>query len=104
MSLFRLRAAFALAVLLLASGCASLGPAQRAAGAQVAIDARATAIDCNAADACAQAHTYADAAHALGARAQVLPQDLSHQEINAQLGLDNAYTRQVEAFLRDISR
>ena len=55
MSLFRLRAAFALAVLLLASGCASLGPAQRAAGAQVAIDARATAIDCNAADACAQA-------------------------------------------------
>jgi hypothetical protein len=40
----------------------------------------------------------------LGARAQVLPQDLSHQEINAQLGLDNAYTRQVEAFLRDISR
>ena len=38
------------------------------------------------------------------ARAQVLPQDLSHQEINAQLGLDNAYTRQVEAFLRDISR
>lgn len=56
------------------------------------------------ADACAQAHAYADAAHALGARAQVLPQDLSHQEINAQLGLDNAYTRQVEAFLRDISR
>ncbi|HMT37842.1 MAG TPA: phospholipase D family protein [Thermomonas sp.] len=55
MSLFRLRAAFALAVLLLASGCASLGPAQRAAGARVAIDARATAIDCNAADACAQA-------------------------------------------------
>lgn len=55
MSLFRLRAALAVAVLLLASGCASLGPAQRAAGAQVAIDARATAIDCNAADACAQA-------------------------------------------------
>ena len=55
MSLFRLRAAFALAVLLLASGCASLGPAQRAAGARVAIDARATAIDCHAADACAQA-------------------------------------------------
>ena len=55
MSLLRLRAAFALAVLLLASGCASLGPAQRAAGARVAIDARATAIDCRAADACAQA-------------------------------------------------
>ncbi|MBN8264261.1 MAG: phospholipase D family protein [Xanthomonadales bacterium] len=55
MSLFRLRAALAVAVLSLASGCASLGPAQRAAGAQVAIDARATAIDCNAADACAQA-------------------------------------------------
>ena len=55
MSLFRLRAALAVAVLLLVSGCASLGPAQRAAGAQVAIDARATAIDCNAADACAQA-------------------------------------------------
>ena len=55
MSLFRLRAALAVAVLLLVSGCASLGPAQRAAGAQVAIDARATAIDCNAVDACAQA-------------------------------------------------
>ena len=41
---------------------------------------------------------------ALGARAQVLPQDLSHQEINTQLGLDNAYTRQGEAVLRDISR
>lgn len=55
MSVLRLRIAFALAVLLLASGCASLGPAQRAAGAQVAIDARATTIDCTAADACAQA-------------------------------------------------
>lgn len=55
MSVFRLRAALALGVLLLASGCASLGPAQRAAGAQVAIDARATTIDCAAADACAQA-------------------------------------------------
>ena len=54
MSVFRPRTALALAVLLLASGCASLGPAQRARGAQVAIEARTTQVDCAAADACAQ--------------------------------------------------
>ena len=31
--------------------------------------------------------------------AEVLPQDLSHGEINAQLGLESPYTRAVEAFM-----
>ena len=34
-----------------------------------------------------------------GGRAEVLPQDLDHGEINAQLGLDSDYTRAVEAFM-----
>ncbi len=35
----------------------------------------------------------------LGGRAEVLPQDLDHGEINAQLGLDSDYTRAVETFM-----
>lgn len=49
-----MREALAVVALLLASGCASLGPAARARGAQVAIDARQTRVECTAADACAQ--------------------------------------------------
>lgn len=41
------------------------------------------------------------AAHvqALGGRAEVLPRDLAHGEINADLGLESSYTRAVEAFM-----
>jgi arylformamidase len=39
----------------------------------------------------------------LGVRAQVLPQDLSHGEINEQLGASGRYTQAVEEFLASLS-
>ena len=51
------------------------------------------------ADACPQAHGFERKAASLGVRATVLPQDLSHREINQNLGLDSGYTRAVEAFM-----
>lgn len=48
---------------------------------------------------CHQAEALARHVHSLGGRAEVLPQDLSHSEINAQLGLESPYTRAVEAFM-----
>ena len=48
---------------------------------------------------CHQADALARHVHGLGGRAEVLPQDLSHGEINAQLGLESPYTRAVEAFM-----
>ncbi|HRH27813.1 MAG TPA: alpha/beta hydrolase [Aquabacterium sp.] len=50
-------------------------------------------------DACRQADRYRDKAASLGTRASVLPQDLSHSEINARLGMPGAYTRSVEQFM-----
>lgn len=55
-------------------------------------------------DSCPAAKGFADAAHALGVRAQVLPQARSHGEINADLGLPGAYTAAVDAFLDDLPR
>jgi acetyl esterase/lipase len=46
-----------------------------------------------------QARQFAERAGSLGIRAQVLSQDLSHGEINSQLGLPGAYTAAVENFL-----
>ena len=51
------------------------------------------------ADACPQAQRFVARATALGTRAQVLEQPLSHGDINATLGQDEAYTRAVEAVL-----
>jgi acetyl esterase/lipase len=48
---------------------------------------------------CPAAREFAESAHALGVRAQVLPQARSHGEINADLGLPGAYTDAVDAFL-----
>lgn len=48
---------------------------------------------------CLQAEAMARHVHALGGRASVLPQALSHGEINGELGLDSDYTRAVEAFM-----
>lgn len=48
---------------------------------------------------CHQAEALARHVHSMGGRAEVLPQDLSHGEINAQLGLESPYTRAVEAFM-----
>ena len=50
-------------------------------------------------EACPQAEGYAAKAKHLGVRAEVLPQDLSHRQINDELGLPGAYTEAVESFL-----
>lgn len=54
------------------------------------------------ADSCAQARAYAARAQSLGVRASVLPQPLSHAEINRRLGLEGAYTEAVERFFASL--
>jgi len=54
-------------------------------------------------ESCGQARDFAAQATRLGVRAQVLPQDLSHGEINEQLGLPGNYTQAVEGFLGSLS-
>jgi arylformamidase len=54
-------------------------------------------------DSCPQAEQYRDKARSLGSRATVLPQPLSHSEVNDRLGLPGAYTQAVDAFLRSLS-
>jgi len=53
-------------------------------------------------DATTQTQQFAAKARTLGMRVETLGQDLSHGDINAQLGLDNDYTRQVEAFMASL--
>lgn len=48
---------------------------------------------------CLQAEAFVHKAQSLGGRASVLREDLSHGEINQQLGLPSAYTDSVERFL-----
>ncbi|MDB5849585.1 MAG: alpha/beta hydrolase [Rhodoferax sp.] len=48
---------------------------------------------------CRQAEEMAVRAKALGRQTDVLPQSLTHAEINAQLGLPGGYTDAVEAFM-----
>jgi acetyl esterase/lipase len=48
---------------------------------------------------CTQAHAFAGKAAGLHLRVQVLPEDLSHLQINEALGRDEGYTAQVETFL-----
>ena len=48
---------------------------------------------------CAQAKAMTRHVRSQGGRAEVLPQPLSHGEINARLGLDSDYTRAVETFM-----
>lgn len=55
------------------------------------------------ANSCPQAQAFVDKAAALGMHAQVLPEDLSHEQINEQLGTDGDYTARVEVFLRGLS-
>jgi arylformamidase len=54
------------------------------------------------ADSCPQARAFANKADSTGARVTVLPVDLSHGEINSQLGLESNYTRSVDAFMRSL--
>lgn len=52
--------------------------------------------------ACDQVKVFAQRVRETGGRIDELPLDLSHGDINEQLGLPGDYTRQVDAFLRDI--
>lgn len=51
---------------------------------------------------CPEAHEYAARANQLGGHAEVLEADLSHRDINETLGLENAYTVKVEAFMKGL--
>lgn len=53
-------------------------------------------------ESCAQASQFAGRAGQLGVRAEVLRQDLSHGDINSQLGTPGAYTAAVETFLASL--
>jgi acetyl esterase/lipase len=53
-------------------------------------------------DSCPQGRAFAAKAVALGGRAEVLPVDLSHGEVNGLLGTPGAYTRAVDAFLSSL--
>lgn len=50
-------------------------------------------------DSCPQAQAFADKVRSLGGRATVLPQDLSHGDINKRLGEPGDYTSGVEGFM-----
>jgi acetyl esterase/lipase len=52
---------------------------------------------------CPQNQAYAKRAGELGIRAAVLPIEKSHGEINADLGADAAYTKDVESFMATLS-
>jgi acetyl esterase/lipase len=51
---------------------------------------------------CDQARAFAEKATALGVRAEVLGQALSHGEVNNNLGLPGAYSDTVERFMRSL--
>jgi len=51
---------------------------------------------------CAQARAFADRVTARGGHAELLPQDLSHGAIDAELGLPGGYTSAVDGFIRSL--
>lgn len=51
---------------------------------------------------CAQAAMFIDKARSLGMQAMLLPQSLSHADINKNLGLDSAYTTAVDNFIKPL--
>lgn len=52
-------------------------------------------------DACPQARALREKAQSLGVRIEVLPEPLTHMEINRELGAPSEYTRRVAAFVDD---
>lgn len=52
--------------------------------------------------ACAQADAFASAMKAAGGRVDVLPINKSHGDVNEDLGTDEDYTAQVDAFLKQV--
>ena len=55
-------------------------------------------------DACPQGRAMAEKAETLGVTMAVLPQDLSHAEVNRELGLPSAYTNAVDGFVQQQMR
>jgi arylformamidase len=53
-------------------------------------------------DSCPANRRFLDKAARFGTRTQLLAKPLSHMQINRDLGEDNDYTREVEAFLRSV--
>lgn len=53
-------------------------------------------------DSCPQAKAFAAKAETFGGRVVVLPVDLAHGEVNAQLGLPGPYTQSVVDFMRSV--
>lgn len=53
-------------------------------------------------DACPQAHQFVKKASSLGVNGRVLMQAKSHGDINSDLGLNEAYTHAVDAFLKSL--
>lgn len=51
---------------------------------------------------CAQARAFGRKAAELDVRVEVLPQDLSHMQVNRELGAPSEYTEKVAAFLRSV--
>jgi acetyl esterase/lipase len=53
--------------------------------------------------ACSQAKHFTKKAKSLGAYTEIISVDLSHREINSELGKDSCYTRNVDAFIKKLS-
>ena len=51
---------------------------------------------------CAQSRDFAAKVMAKGVRASVLPQDLTHEQVNSTLGLPGAYTEAVDGFMASL--
>lgn len=71
---------------------------------QLTRDAKPILLVCSTerADSCGQARGFAAAARRLGVRTEVLPEALSHGEINDKLGLPGAYTDAVDGFIASL--
>lgn len=54
------------------------------------------------ADSCPANRAFVDRAASYGTRAALLSEPLNHLQINRDLGGDNAYTREIDGFLRDV--
>jgi acetyl esterase/lipase len=53
---------------------------------------------------CAQAKQFAARVASISGHAELLPQDLSHAQIDAELGLPGAYTAAVDTFIRSLRK
>lgn len=52
--------------------------------------------------ACDTAEAFSKYARTLDVKARVMPQDLSHKDINRYLGIDNEYTQKVDGFIQEL--